>query len=124
MASQVIFICVLYVCKFAVLFTTERLLALTMTLVRRICKAMRVLFGLCALASILTITIKCSAPSLPLGSGDRQCSNLVTRWTVVTVLDFFTELLHLAIFCSIVWSLQMRTELKTTLTALLTLRVL
>ncbi|KAM3506501.1 hypothetical protein MY10362_002310 [Beauveria mimosiformis] len=124
LTSQAVFICGLYMAKFAVLLATERLLAATMKTVQRICVLIRAALAAAALASILLITIDCSAHGLLSTHSQRRCGGLGRRWVIVSILDGVTELAILCVFYGLVWSLQMRTPRKWMLTILLGLRLL
>ncbi|KAM3561466.1 hypothetical protein MY1884_002376 [Beauveria asiatica] len=124
LTSQAVFICGLYMAKFAVLLATERLLAATMKRVQRICVLIRAALAAAALASILLITVDCSANELLSTHSQRRCSGLGRRWVIVSILDGVTELAILCVFYGLVWSLQMRTPRKWMLTILLGLRLL
>ncbi|KAM3466196.1 hypothetical protein NHJ6243_000936 [Beauveria neobassiana] len=124
LTSQAVFICGLYMAKFAVLLATERLLAATMKTVQRICVVIRATLAAAALASILLITVDCSANGLLSTHSQRRCGGLGRRWVIVSLLDGVTELAILCVFYGLVWSLQMRTPRKWMLTILLGLRLL
>ncbi|KND89969.1 hypothetical protein TOPH_05326 [Tolypocladium ophioglossoides CBS 100239] len=124
LASEALFICVLYMAKFAVLLATERLLAGNMKTVRKICIMIRIVVGLAALASLLIISLGCSMGSLRMPQSHSRCNGQVWRWTAVSIVDGVTELCILGVFYSIIWSLQMRRKLKMTLTILLGLRII
>ncbi|KAJ6783561.1 hypothetical protein PWT90_10971 [Aphanocladium album] len=124
LTSQAVFICGLYMAKFAVLLATERLLAASMKTVQRICLMIRAGLAAAALASILLITVRCSIQGLLLTNSQRQCSGLGQRWLIISILDGVTELAILSVFYGLVWSLQMKTSRKWMLTILLGLRIL
>ncbi|KAM3506595.1 hypothetical protein MY11210_007493 [Beauveria gryllotalpidicola] len=124
LTSQAVFICGLYMAKFAVLLATERLLAASMKTVQRICLAIRAALALAALASILLITVDCPAHGLLSTHSQRRCGGLGRRWVIVSILDAITELAILSVFYGLVWSLQMKTTRKWMLTILLGLRLL
>ncbi|KAM4061736.1 restless-like transposase [Hirsutella rhossiliensis] len=87
LASEALFICVLYMAKFAVLLATERLLAGKMKTVRRLCIVIRVVVGLGASASLLAISVGCSAGSLLVPQSYEGCDGQVWRWTAVSLVD-------------------------------------
>ncbi|OAQ98392.1 hypothetical protein LLEC1_05270, partial [Akanthomyces lecanii] len=124
LTSQAVFVCGIYMAKFAVLLATERLLAASMKTVRRICILIRATLGAAALASILLITVNCPTQGLLSPQAERQCSGLGQRWVIISILDGVTELAILCVFYGLVWSLQMRLARKWMLTVLLGLRIL
>lgn len=110
--------------KFGVLFATERLLAVNMKKIRKICIAIRASLGVSALASLLLITVQCSIKGLLQTKAQGQCTGLSSRWIIVSILDGVTEAAILGLFYFLVWSLQMNASRKWMLTALLGLRLL
>lgn len=95
-----------------------------MVTVRKICIVLRILLVICGLASFLTVTLGCTIGSITINDGGDKCDGHIWRWVLVSVLDFLTEFMLLALFCSIVWSLQMRMKLKIALFFLQGLRFL
>ncbi|OAA36857.1 hypothetical protein NOR_07377 [Metarhizium rileyi] len=122
LVSEGLFICSLYAAKCAVLLAVERLLAADMETTRNFCILLRVAIGVAALASLLAFSVGCSLGNL-LVQDQRRCGGQTLRWIAVTVLDGITEFCILGMFCSIIWTLQMRVKLKMTLTTLLGMRL-
>ncbi|WPH02745.1 Hypothetical protein R9X50_00561300 [Acrodontium crateriforme] len=124
LASQMLYILAIYTTKVSVLLATERLLAHDMTRMRKVCHAVRVAVAVFALGSLLAVGIECSGGSLILGTSERRCNALVSRWVAISAMDGVSEIIVLVTFCMIVWPLQMKTRMKATLTLLVGLRLM
>lgn len=89
----------------------RRLFAVSQKVPRAICFVLIGLSGLWCLASILLITISCdSEAAMKLGSG--TCSGLVTRWTIVGVLDAIIEVAFIALSVVVLGPLQITASRK------------
>ncbi|GIZ45739.1 hypothetical protein CKM354_000889300 [Cercospora kikuchii] len=121
LASEALYVVGLYAAKLAVLLAVQSLLARDM--------AVRIVFHctlgavtVLGIASLLTVLVGCDGHDLLTGGGD-NC-NRETRWIAVAIMDALTELWGFALFCWVVWSLQMRSSYKITASAMVGLRLL
>ncbi|KAM3417147.1 hypothetical protein BST61_g8722 [Cercospora zeina] len=78
--------------------------------------------ALLAVTSLMIVSVGCDDHDVLTGGGD-TC-NRQMRWTAVAIMDSLSELWGFALFCWVVWSLQMRPSYKITASAMVGLRLL
>ncbi|KAF2207058.1 hypothetical protein CERZMDRAFT_102755 [Cercospora zeae-maydis SCOH1-5] len=121
LASEGLYVVGLFAAKLAVLLTVQSLLARDMT-VRIVFRCTLSAVAVLGLASLMIVSIGCDDHDVLTGGGD-TC-NRATRWTAVAVMDSLSEFWGFALFCWVVWSLQMRSSYKLTASAMVGLRLL
>ena len=110
-ASDALVLITLLFSKCSVIYLCRRLLVSNMRVGLFLCD---ILAGVCAVwgvGSAIALGVGCG-PLQQIGYRTHFCSNLITRWKAVGIIDGATELLVVGLACCIVRPLQMPTARK------------